>query len=990
MKNENKIEQDFILKLQDLKYVYRDDIRTKESLNQNFRKKFEELNSVNLSDAEFARLLDSIISGDVYNCAKVLREKNSFIREDGTPLHYTLVNIKDWCKNSFEVINQLRINTDKSYHRYDVILLINGVPVVQIELKTLEISPRRAMQQIVDYKNDVGNGYTKTLLSFIQLFIVSNQSNTWYFANNNERHFSFDADERFLPIYKFADKNNNKITQLNSFSEHFLTKCILGEMISRYMVLVATEQKILMMRPYQMYAVKEIVNCIEQNCGNGFIWHTTGSGKTLTSFKASTLLKSNPDIQKCLFVVDRKDLDRQTREEFNRFQENCVEENTNTDTLVKRLLSTDYADKVIVTTIQKLGLALDDNNTKNYKEKLQSLRDKRVVFIFDECHRSQFGENHKAIKEFFPKAQLFGFTGTPIFEKNATYKQFDGEDGSFKTTLDIFQRELHSYTITNAIDDENVLRFHIDYYKPDAKVKTGESITKRAIVEAIIDKHDAATANRKFNAVFATASINEAIEYHKLFKDIQSQQKELNEEYQPLNIACVFSPPVSVLEDDKSKKDIKQLQEDLEQERIDNEEKPNEKKEALKAILQDYNNQYSTNHNIANFDLYYQDVQKRIKEHKYPNKDYAHKNKLDIVIVVDMLLTGFDSQYLNTLYVDKNLKYHGLIQAFSRTNRILNDTKPYGNILDFRGQQEAVNEAITLFSGKSSKAPKEIWLVESAPVVIDRLNIAVEKLDEFMTSQGLENKPEDVSNLKGNEARGQFINLFKEIQKIKTQLDQYTDLTQQNKETIEQIIPQDTLRAFRGMYLETATRLREEQGKNDDPTNTIEQLDFEFVLFAHSVVDYDFIMGLIANYTGKSKKQKMSKEQLMGIIESDAKFIDEKEDIRAYIDTLEIGSGLNEEEIKKGYETFKSKLSKARLDEIATKHNIDKKAFGDFIGLIMDRMIFDGEYLNDLLAPQELGWKDRAKKELELMQDLIPLLKKLSGEQDISGLSAYE
>lgn len=990
MTKESKIELEFIEKLKDLKYVYRDDIRTKESLNQNFRKKFEELNYVNLSDAEFARLLDSIVTGDVYNSAKILREKNTFIREDGTPLHYTLVNIKDWCKNSYEVINQLRINTDNSFHRYDVILLINGVPVVQVELKTLEISPRRAMQQIVDYKNDVGNGYTKTLLSFIQLFIVSNQTNTWYFANNNERHFSFDADERFLPIYKFADKDNNKITQLNSFAEHFLTKCILGEMISRYMVLVATEQKILMMRPYQMYAVKEIVNCIEQNCGNGFIWHTTGSGKTLTSFKASTLLKDNPNIEKCLFVVDRKDLDRQTREEFNKFQENCVEENTNTDTLVKRLLSTDYADKVIVTTIQKLGLALDENHVKNYKEKLKPLSDKRVIFIFDECHRSQFGENHKAIKEFFPNAQLFGFTGTPIFDENATTKKIDGTEASYMTTKDVFENELHTYTISNAIEDENVLRFHIDYYKPDTKVKIGETITKKAIVEAIIDKHDSATASRKFNAIFATASINDAIEYHKLFKDIQSKMKESNEEYSLLNIACVFSPPVSVLEDDKSKKDIKQLQEDLEQEKADNEVNPNEKKEALKTILEDYNNQFGTNHNISNFDLYYQDVQKRIKDQKYPNKDYSHKNKIDIVIVVDMLLTGFDSQYLNTLYVDKNLKYHGLIQAFSRTNRILNDTKPYGNVLDFRGQEEAVNQAITRFSGKSTKEPKEIWLVKSAPLVIDDLNKAVNALDIFMHSQGLENKPEEVSNLKGDEARGQFINLFKEVQRLKTQLDQYTDLTDENNQTIEQIIPKDTLRAFKGMYLETAQRLKEKQGKNNDTSNPIDQLDFEFVLFASAVVDYDFIMGLIARYTGKSKKQKMTKEQLMGIIDSDAKFIDDKEDIRAYIDTLEIGSGLNEEEIKKGYEDFKSKLSNARLDEIAIKHNIDKKAFHDFIVLIMNRMIFDGEYLNDLLAPQELGWKARSKKELELMEDLIPLLKKLAGEQEISGLSAYE
>ena len=339
---ESQIEKDFIQKLEQLKYSVRPDIRDRDALERNFRTQFEVLNKVNLTDAEFARLRDEIINPDVFIAAKTLRERNSFTREDGTPLHYTLVNIKDWCKNNFEVINQLRINTQNSHHRYDVILLINGIPIVQTELKTLEVSPRRAMQQIVDYKNDPGNGYTNSLLCFVQLFVVSNRSDTWYFANNHNQHFSFNADERFLPVYQFASEDNKKITHLDDFADKFLAKCTLGQMISRYMVLVASEQKLLMMRPYQIYAVKAIVDCIHQNRGNGYIWHTTGSGKTLTSFKASTLLKDNPDIHKCLFVVDRKDLDRQTREEFNKFQEGCVEENTNTETLVRRMLSDDY------------------------------------------------------------------------------------------------------------------------------------------------------------------------------------------------------------------------------------------------------------------------------------------------------------------------------------------------------------------------------------------------------------------------------------------------------------------------------------------------------------------------------------------------------------------------------------------------------------------------------------------------------------------------
>ncbi|MDB6036079.1 MAG: box helicase, partial [Verrucomicrobiales bacterium] len=648
---EDGIEEQFIEKLRSLKYTVRSDIRDRASLEQNFREKFEALNRVRLTEGEFPRLLEEIVTPDVFAAARTLRERNSFTRDDGTPLNYTLVNIKDWCKNTFEVVSQLRINTDNSHHRYDVLLLINGVPAVQIELKTLGISPRRAMEQIVDYKNDPGNGYTKTLLCFLQLFIVSNRSDTWYFASNNSRHFAFNADERYLPVYQFAAEDNKKITHLDSFAETFLVKCTLGQTISRYMVLIASEQKLMIMRPYQVYAAKAIVECIHQNCGNGYIWHTTGSGKTLTSFKASTLLKDNPDIEKCLFVVDRKDLDRQTREEFNKFQEGCVEENTNTGELVRRLLSDDYADKVIVTTIQKLGLALDETSKHNkqkkkndqptYKEQLEPLRDKRIVFIFDECHRSQFGDNHKAIKEFFPKAQLFGFTGTPIFEANATVTKIEDQQASLQTTADLFQKELHAYTITHAIEDSNVLRFHVDYYKPEGKgaPKRGEVLEKKAIIEAILAKHAAATGGRKFNALLATASINDAIEYQRLFADIQTEKQAADPSFQRLNIACVFSPPA------EGNPDVKQIQEDLPQEKADNQQEPEKKKEALKVILADYNTRYGTNHTISEFDLYYQDVQKRIKDQQWPNADLPHAQKIDITLVVDMLLTGFDSKY---------------------------------------------------------------------------------------------------------------------------------------------------------------------------------------------------------------------------------------------------------------------------------------------------------------------------------------------------------
>jgi type I restriction enzyme R subunit len=1009
--SERDLEDGLVSKLRDLKYEYRPDIRDRASLEANFRSKFEQLNRVSLTDGEFQRLLDEIVTPDVFTAARTLRERNNFTRDDGTPLNYTLVNIRDWCKNSFEVVNQLRINTDNSHHRYDVVLLINGVPVVQIELKTLGISPRRAMEQIVEYKNDPGNGYTKTILCFLQLFIVSNRDRTFYFANNNARHFAFNAEERFLPVYEFADVDNKKIVHLDSFAETFLVKCTLGQTISRYMVLVASEQKLLMMRPYQVYAVKAIVDSIAQDCGNGYIWHTTGSGKTLTSFKASTLLKDNPDIEKCLFVVDRKDLDRQTREEFNKFQEGCVEENTNTASLVRRLLSDDYADKVIVCTIQKLGLALDGNSKRNkqqkkdgkksFKEQLEPLRDKRIAFIFDECHRSQFGENHKAIKEFFPRAQLFGFTGTPIFDQNAAQQKIEDTQASMKTTEDLFQQCLHTYTITHAIEDGNVLRFHVDYFKPQGKnlPKPGEPLAKRAVIEAILAKHDQATGQRRFNALLATSSINDAVEYYDLFKTMQAEKLAADPGFRPLNIACVFSPPAQLAETPEAKKDIEQLSEDLQQEREDNKVEPEKKKEALKAILADYNAQYGTNHKIGEFDLYYQDVQKRIKDHQWPDADLKKAfpnqphHKIDIAIVVDMLLTGFDSKFLNTLYVDKNLKHHGLIQAFSRTNRVLNATKPYGNIRDFRQQQGAVDAAIALFSGEAAaEKAREIWLVDKAPVVLQKLETAVQKLDAFMKSQGLDCAPEAVPNLKGDAARAAFIEHFKEVQRIKTQLDQYTDLTPENAAAIEQVLPRDNLLGFRGAYLETAQRLRAQQGKGEDkPSQDADQLDFEFVLFASAVIDYDYIMGLIARYSEATPgKQKMSREELIGLIQSDAKFMDEREDIAAYINTLKAGEGLSEKAIREGYSRFKAETNATELAGIAGKHGLAIEALQGFVDTILQRMIFDGEALTDLMEPFGLNWKARRVKELDLMVDLMPLLLKRAGGREISGLSAYE
>jgi len=389
-------------------------------------------------------------------------------------------------------------------------------------------------------------------------------------------------------------------------------------------------------------------------------------------------------------------------------------------------------------------------------------------------------------------------------------------------------------------------------------------------------------------------------------------------------------------------------------------------------------------------------VQQRIKDQPHPNAALPRKGaeKLDLTIVVDMLLTGFDSKYLNTLYVDKNLKHHGLIQAFSRTNRILNATKPYGHIHDFRGQQANVDEAIALFSGAdTSGGAREIWLVDKAPIVIEQFKQAKADLDQFLKSQDLEPSPEAVANLHGDDARAQFINRFKEVQRLQTQLDQYTDLTEEQKQEIEQTLPKDDLRAFRGAYLETAQRLREQRDRPEaETTPAVDDLDFEFILFASATIDYDYIMNLIARFTDQDpkKKLKISPEQLIGLIQSDAKFMDEREEIAEYVRSLEIGKGLDEDQVKAGYQQFKAEKQAKELADLAEKHGLPTDRLSDFVDGILNRMIFDGDQLTELLEPLELSWKKRHQAELDLMEDLVPLLKKRAAGRTISGLSAYE
>jgi type I restriction enzyme R subunit len=417
-----------------------------------------------------------------------------------------------------------------------------------------------------------------------------------------------------------------------------------------------------------------------------------------------------------------------------------------------------------------------------------------MVFIFDECHRSQFGDNHKAIKEFFPNAQLFGFTGTPIFEQNASYQQIEGQQASYRTTDDIFQQQLHAYTITHAIEDRNVLRFHVDYYKPEGKDNRPKPLANAAKRKPSSKPFSPSTTPPPTGASSTPCWPPPASTTPSSTTPFQDRAGRKaggrDPSFQPLNIACVFSPPA------EGNKDVQQIQEDLPQEKADNEQEPDKKKAALKAIIADYNARYGTNHSIGEFDLYYQDVQKRIKDQQYPNADLPHAQKIDITIVVDMLLTGFDSKYLNTLYVDKNLKYHGLIQAFSRTNRVLNDSKPYGNILDFRQQQDAVDEAIALFSGEKGDNPREIWLVDAAPQVIANSTKPSPGWLSSWQSQGLANTPDQVGNLKGDEARAGFVNLFKDVQRLKTQARPIHRSHRADQANIAAVMPEDQLKSL--------------------------------------------------------------------------------------------------------------------------------------------------------------------------------------------------
>jgi len=702
--SEQILEQQLIIQLQKLGHKYIT-IADEKALLANLKTQLEKHNNLQFSDSEFEKVLNILNKGSVFEKAKILREtKHHILRDNGDNLYFEFLNVEHWCQNEYQVTNQIT-QEGKYENRYDVTLLINGLPLVQIELKRRGLEMKEAFNQINRYqKHSFGTG--KGLFHFVQLFIISNGVNTKYFSN-----FGIHKQE-YLQTFHWTDENNNPLNNiLNGFTDTFLEPCHISKMICKYIVLNETDKRLMVLRPYQYYAVESIIKRVTENEilngynveKNGYIWHTTGSGKTLTSFKASQILSKIAAIKKVVFVVDRKDLDYQTNKEYDSFSKGSVSSATNTDDLIRKF--NDPNVKIIVTTIQKLNNAISGRNLG----KMKALQNERMVFIFDECHRSQFGDTHQNIVGYFHNIQLFGFTGTPILAENA-----NGE----KTTASLFGKCLHKYVITDAIRDENVLRFSIEYIQTfekkdniiDLKVeKINEAEVfeaperKGAIVDYIIQHHDQKTQSKKFCAMMCVQDIDAIIEYYEIFK-----RKKLNGEHN-LKIATIFS----YAQNEEEIEDQLASQLNLAAEpQIEYVFKPH-RRELLETYVQDFNELFGMAENIKDSEGFYNYYNAVARKSKHP------KHETDILLIANMFLTGYDSKNLNTLYVDKNLQYHGLIQAFSRTNRTLDKNKTQGNIVCFRNLKDKTDEAIALFSNK--EAIDEI-IVEPYEVYTEKFN----------------------------------------------------------------------------------------------------------------------------------------------------------------------------------------------------------------------------------------------------------------------------
>ncbi|PQA89836.1 type I restriction enzyme, R subunit [Chryseobacterium piscicola] len=829
--SEQILESQLVAQLQKLGYKYIT-IANEKALLINLKTQLEKHNHIHFSDSEFEKVLNILNKGSVFEKAKTLREKkHHIIRDNGDNLYFEFLNVEHWCQNEYQVTNQIT-QEGKYENRYDVTLLINGLPLVQIELKRIGLEMKEAFNQINRYqKHSFGAG--KGLFHFVQLFIISNGVNTKYFSN-----FGVHKQE-YLQTFHWTDEQNNPLNNiLNGFTDTFLEPCHISKMICKYIVLNETEKSLMVLRPYQYYAVESIIKKVTENEilngysieKNGYIWHTTGSGKTLTSFKASQVLSKIPTIKKVVFVVDRKDLDSQTSKEYNSFSKDCVSSATNTDDLIRKF--TDPNVRIIVTTIQKLNNAISGRNLL----KMKSVKDERMVFIFDECHRSQFGDTHKNIVGYFTNIQLFGFTGTPILAENS-----DGE----KTTTSLFGKCLHKYVITDAIRDENVLKFSIEYIQTfkkkdhiiDLKVEQiNESEVfeaperKEAIADYIIQYHDQKTQNRDFCAMMCVQDIDAVIQYYEIFK-----RKKLNGEHN-LKITTIFSftqneEPIE--EKMASKLDLAaEPPAEYESRYIPH------RRELLEKYVQDFNEMFGMVENIRDTEAFYNYYNAVAKKSKHP------KHEADILLVANMFLTGYDSKNLNTLYVDKNLKYHGLIQAFSRTNRILDKNKTQGNIISFRNLKDRTDEAITLFSNK--EAIDEI-IVEPYETYVEQFNLATEKLLRIVP------EIDSVDGLYTEEDQLQFVKAFRDMIRLLKKMNHYTEFTWKDLE-----IDTDLFNGYSSKYQDLKEKIT--IAPTTQKTSILNDIDFELELIRRDTINVTYIIQLLIKF--KSKNNKKDKESI--------------------------------------------------------------------------------------------------------------------------------
>lgn len=827
--SEQFLEEQLVIQLQKMGYKYVS-IANEAELLANLKIQLEKHNRIEFSDSEFEKVLNILNKGSVFEKAKTLREKkHHIIRDNGDNLYFEFLNVEHWCQNEYQVTNQIT-QEGKYVNRYDVTLLINGLPLVQIELKRRGLELKEAFNQINRYqKHSYGSG--KALFQYVQLFVISNGINTKYYSN-----FGTHSPE-FLQTFHWTDELNNPLNNiLNGFTDRFLEPCHVSKMICKYIVLNETDKRLMVLRPYQYYAVESIIKKVTENEvlngynieKNGYIWHTTGSGKTLTSFKASQILSNIPAIRKVVFVVDRKDLDYQTNQEYDKFSKGSVSSATNTDDLIKKFIDPNVS--IIVTTIQKLNNAISGRNVS----KMKSIKDMRMVFIFDECHRSQFGDTHKNIVQYFTNIQLFGFTGTPILAENA-----NGE----KTTAGLFGNCLHKYVITDAIRDENVLKFSVEYIQTFKKkdhiidlqieqINEAEVYEaperKEAIVDYIVQYHNQKTQNKKFCAMMCVQDIDAVIQYYEIFK-----RKKQDGEHD-LKIATIFS--FAQNEDEMEEQVVNQLNMAAESPLEYQSNYVPHRRELLELYVDDFNNQFEEKHNIKDtegFYNYYNAVAKKSKQ-----------NETDILLVANMFLTGFDSKYLNTLYVDKNLQYHGLIQAFSRTNRILDKNKTQGNIVCFRNLKEKTDQAIALFSNK--EAIDEI-IVEPYEKYVEKFNDATEKLLELVP------RVDAVDGLYSEDEKLKFILAFRALIRLHKKMTHFTEF---NWEDLD--LEEDVFNGYSSKYqdIKESINLKTDVEK----TSILNDIDFELELIRRDTINVNYILQLLITF--KSKQTDKNKETI--------------------------------------------------------------------------------------------------------------------------------